>query len=153
MIRSLVVVTLLACGSSAHAQPDATRKVGRVIVVGNTETPDDTILGVVRFRPGDTYRPADLKDAINRLTATRWFVTGRRPERGPTVESFPNELNTTYSDIIIRIEEQPWNGVVWGVRRLRIGFRANNLVYVWQGAVQLADGLPQLQTWRDAQRR
>ncbi|HUR55735.1 MAG TPA: POTRA domain-containing protein, partial [Gemmataceae bacterium] len=81
-----------------RGQPD---RVGRVIVEGNEVTQDRVILNQLDLRPGQVLQYPRLEDARIRLARLGIFD----PENPPTVEVLPNELDSTFKDIRVRVNE------------------------------------------------
>jgi hypothetical protein len=136
---------LAAALSSAHAGAEEPRQIGRVLVWGNVFTPDDAIHRFVRIQSGDTIREADLRAAEERLRASKFFRTG--PGRGPSVVVTPNEVDGRFFDLVIRIEEHPWNGVAWGVSDMWSAVRARDLDAALSAMIQLKWGVEGLSHW------
>jgi hypothetical protein len=113
MTAMLVALALLT--AQAKKEPD---RVGRIVIEGNTATPDRVILGaLLDLRPGQILRYPQL-DAARKLLGCGLFDRATPP----TVEVIPNELDGTFKDIRIRLTERPdaWAyyaaiDTVWGV--------------------------------------
>lgn len=111
------------CLAAVVAEPEfrgATRgdRYGRVIVVGNTDTPDRVILGCLGVHPGQRIRFGDLSDARARLGACGVFRSNPWRGEGPTVELLPNEFDSEFWDIQVVIRERPGNWFVFGVEEM-----------------------------------
>ncbi|WP_171471993.1 POTRA domain-containing protein [Frigoriglobus tundricola] len=77
------------------AQPD---RVGRIIIEGNTQTPDKKILDALTFQPGQALQYPRLEDARVKLQKVGF--------RSVSVEVVPNDLDdTVFKDIRVRVEE------------------------------------------------
>lgn len=118
MTAMLVAFALLA--AQAKKEPD---RVGRVVIEGNTATPDRVILGLLDFGPGRKLLYPQL-DAARKLLGCGLFDRATPP----TVEVIANELDGTFKDIHIRVTERPdaWAyyaaiDTVWGVVTLDAG--------------------------------
>lgn len=114
------IVLALALAALANKEPD---RVGRVLIEGNTATPDYLILGMLDLRPGQVLRYPQL-DAARPLLG-RGFFDRADP---PTVEVIPNNRDGTFRDIRVRVTERPdaWAyhaaiDTVWGVVTLDVG--------------------------------
>lgn len=81
-----------------RAEPD---RVGRVIIEGNTVTQDRVILNQVPLRPGQILQYPLLEDARMRLARLGIFD----PANPPTVDVLPNELDSSFKDILVRVNE------------------------------------------------
>jgi outer membrane protein insertion porin family len=79
-------------------EPD---RVGRIIIEGNTVTADRVILNEIGLRPGQILQYPLLEQA--RLNLMRRGVFD--PENPPTIEVIPNEFDSVYKDIRIRVNE------------------------------------------------
>jgi Surface antigen variable number repeat len=112
---------LLAFAMTAQAkfEPD---RVGRIVIEGNTATPDRVILGLLDFGPGQRLLYPQL-DAARKLLGCGLFDRANPP----TVEVIPNEFDSRFKDIRIRVTERPdaWAyyaaiDTVWGVVTLDV---------------------------------
>jgi hypothetical protein len=99
-----VVAGLLAVGFQAQKTPD---RVGRIIIEGNTDTPDRFILRFIDARPGQILNYPQLAEAQRKLVALRHFDR----TDPPTVEVFANDFGSAYKDVIVRVKERPGNWV------------------------------------------
>lgn len=104
-----VVVSVMLVGSAAAQGEDRPSRVARVIIEGNTATPDDVILSHFELRPGQIMNPKAVRAAEVRLRECGLFRVNRWRGAGPTVEIVPNDFGTEFLDILIRVEERPWN--------------------------------------------
>src|SRR5262249_53824238 len=77
-----------------ETEPD---RVGRIIIEGNTKTPDAKILEKLELRPGQILQYPKLEDARVKLEKAGF--------RNVTVEVLPNELDPIFKDIRVRIDE------------------------------------------------
>lgn len=103
-------------------EPKEPDRVGRIIIEGNTETPDWFILTFVELRPGQVLRYPDLGTARKRLVALRHFDT----DAPPIIEVIPNEIDAKFKDVRVTVKERPgaWVRIavleeVWEVAVLR----------------------------------
>jgi hypothetical protein len=148
-VRFLVAVAFVA--STATARADEPREIARIIIEGNTDTPAYFIERLVRIRTGDKIRETDLRAAEERLRACKLFQLG--PGLAPSVTLIPNDLDEKLFDLRIRIAEQPWNGVMWGIAEIRAALYARDLNAILRAMIFLKGGLERLQSWREAERR
>jgi outer membrane protein assembly complex protein YaeT len=81
-----------------RGEPD---RVGRVIIEGNEVTQDRVILNQLDLRPGQILQYPRLEDARMRLARLGIFDA----ENPPTVEVLQNELDGTYKDVRVRVQE------------------------------------------------
>lgn len=77
------------------------RRVGRVIVEGNDITQDRVILNQLDLRSGQILQFPKLKEAEARLNRLGIFD----PENPPSVTIEPNEFDSIYDDIRVRVNE------------------------------------------------
>jgi hypothetical protein len=76
------------------AEPD---RVGKIIIEGNTKTPDDKILDKLEFRPGQVLHYPALETARTKLEKAGF--------RGVTVEVVPGEPGATFKDVRVKVDE------------------------------------------------
>ena len=100
-----VVVACLMAPNLAQ-EPD---RVGRITIEGNTDTPDDIILGYVNLRPGQILKYPSIQSATHNLIHCQLFDLNSPP----TVEVVPNELDSTFKDIRVRVKERPGNWIIF----------------------------------------
>lgn len=72
-------------------------RVGKIIIEGNTKTPDEKVLKLVELKPGQVLPYPELEAARARLTKAGF--------RDVTVEVLPNELDATFKDVRVKITE------------------------------------------------
>lgn len=96
-------------GQVRAGEPD---RVGRIIIEGNVQTPDGDILVHIGFRPGRILQLPQLETARKRLAKLSLFD----PDNPPTVDVLPNELDSNFKDILIRVTERPGAWVQLAVR-------------------------------------
>jgi outer membrane protein assembly complex protein YaeT len=85
-------------------------RVGRVIIEGNTVTQDRVILNQVDLRPGQILQYPKLEEARMRLTRLGIFDQ----DNAPTVEVIPNELDDSFKDVRIRVQETRTGSFILG---------------------------------------
>jgi hypothetical protein len=78
------------------AQPEPDR-VGRIIIEGNTKTRDEKILDKLDLRPGAILKYPALEAARVKLEKAGF--------RDVTVEAIPNDLDSMFKDIRVRVNE------------------------------------------------
>jgi len=76
-------------------------RVGRIILDGNDITKDRVILNQLDLRPGQILQYPKIEEARMRLARLGVFD----PEVPPTVEVIPNEFDSTFKDIRVRVKE------------------------------------------------
>jgi len=81
-----------------RGEPD---RVGRIIIEGNDITKDRVILNQLDLRPGQLLQYPKLEDARMRLARLGIFD----PDNPPQVEVLPNELDNSFKDIRVRVQE------------------------------------------------
>jgi hypothetical protein len=80
-------------------EPD---RVGRIIIEGNTKTPDFKILDALDLRPGNLLRYPDIEKSRAKLE--------KLGLRDVMVEVLPNELDSSFKDIRVKVIEPPAPG-------------------------------------------
>lgn len=127
-IPFVAAFALVAAGSPGQAQvqqknapqKNAPDRVGRVMVEGNCDTPDWAILWWLDQQPGqvlDRARVAAARASLNTLGELGLFDT----DQPPTVEIQPNELDSSFRDIVISIRERPWNWAIFATYETAVG--------------------------------
>lgn len=114
------VLVGLAFAGSAGAQADPTFRVGRLVIEGNTATPDSVILDMVGLRPGQTATVGQVRKAEARLRESDLFRANRWRGTGPTVRVLPDEIGSEFLDVLISVEERPWNFLAFGTWELMV---------------------------------
>lgn len=76
-------------------------RVGRIIIEGNDVTQDRVILNQLDLRPGQVFDYTKIEDARMRLARLGIFD----PEDPPSVEVIPNELDSMFKDVRVRVKE------------------------------------------------
>jgi outer membrane protein assembly factor BamA len=71
--------------------------VGRILIEGNTETPDETILDKLGVRPGQVLQHPALELARIKLVKAGF--------REVSVEVVPGELGATVKDVRVKLAE------------------------------------------------
>ncbi len=84
----------IAPKEAKEKEPD---RVGRIIIEGNTKTPDKKILDKLEFCPGQLLHYPALDAARARLEKAGF--------RGVTVEVVPGELDANYKDVRVKVDE------------------------------------------------
>src|SRR6516162_6282378 len=79
-------------------------KVGQIIVLGNTETPQSVILAQLPFFPGSSFSQADLDLAARRLELLDIFVVDVVNGIHPTVKRMGNIGD--FNDILVEVKEK-----------------------------------------------
>ncbi len=149
VLSTAVGLTAAILGATGSVGAEEPREVARIIIEGSTDTRDSVILRHVRIASGVQVRAADLKRAEERLSASKLFQAG--PGRGSSVTLSPNDFDVKRFDLRIRIAEQPWNGVTWGVADAWAAARARNLLETLRAVLHFTDGLGRLRSWRESQ--
>lgn len=126
-------------GFSAPVQAPGELRVGRIVIEGNTDTPDRVILEHVPLRPGQRLRYADLIAARDGLRKCGHFRVNPWRDVGPTVEALPNELDNQFRDVRIRIQEKPLNWLRFGARDLILAAVLGDADEMYREAVWLFD--------------
>lgn len=101
MALALSAVSLLIpCRVRAENPP----RIGRIIIIGNTATPDYIIRGTAALLPGQILTPPELRRAEIALGRLKLFVVnpGCRPR--VTVIGDPE---SEFKDILIQVQEKP----------------------------------------------
>jgi hypothetical protein len=86
--------------------------IGRIVIIGNTETPASFIQEMVAFKAGDRFQYPLVRLAERHLAQSGRFVVdaerGIRPTVRPLKENDPGPV----VDLIIVVQERPRNAVV-----------------------------------------
>ena len=101
----LAVVACLVAPNLAQV-PD---RVGRITIEGNTDTPDGIILGYLNLRPGQILKYPSIKSSTLDLIHCQLFDL----KSPPTVEVVPNEFDSTFKDIRVRVKERAGNWIIF----------------------------------------
>ncbi len=131
----MVVFVVLSLGAVISAlAPEPEFRVGRILVVGNTDTPDRVILNrLVGLAPGGKGTPATLRQAEGRLRGIGAFKSNPWRGTGPTVQVFPNELGSEFLDVVIRVEERSGNWVPFALAEvIRAYLQFDNSAFVME---------------------
>ena len=91
---------LMACAMMAQMKKEPDR-VGRVVIEGNTATPDRVVLWLLALRPGQILKYPQLEASRKMLGCGLFDRT-----TPPTVEVIANELDS-FKDIRVRVTERP----------------------------------------------
>ena len=81
-----------------RGQPD---RVGRIIIEGNDVTQDRVILNQLDLRPGQIFDYTKIEEAKMRLARLGIFD----PEDPPSVDVLPNEWDSVFKDIRVKVKE------------------------------------------------
>ena len=84
-------------GVVAPAKEKEPDRVGKIIIEGNTKTPDEKILKLVELKPGQVLPYPELEAARARLAKAGF--------RDVTVEVLANELDAAFKDVRVKITE------------------------------------------------
>ncbi len=76
-------------------------RVGRIIIEGNEITRDRVILNQLDLRPGQILQYPKIQEAQMRLARLGVFDA----EDSPTVEVIPNEFDSSFKDVRVRVKE------------------------------------------------
>jgi hypothetical protein len=139
-IRRVAAFLCFAAGISP-SQAEEPPRIGHIKVQGNTDTPQGVIFAVAGFKEGAKVRAADLRAAEARLHATMLFQDKPGTDCGPCVVTVPNENKAGYVDVIILIEEQPWNCVLWGIVDIRLSIWTSDLDEALMATKRLCAGV------------
>jgi outer membrane protein assembly factor BamA len=121
-------LAVVCAGATFQVQVPTGSRVGRIIIEGNTDTPDHVILEQVPMRPGARFRSADLNAARDGLRRCGYFPVNPWQGVGPTVQLSPNELDSEFVDVRIRVNERPGNWLRYGMSEvLRSGVLGNRV--------------------------
>ena len=85
-------------GVAPQAAPGTTHRVGRIIIEGNCVTPDEKFLELLKLSPGSVLENDVLEKARERFKKAG-FQTA-------TVELIPNEWDSVYQDIRVKVIEK-----------------------------------------------
>jgi hypothetical protein len=83
-------------------EPSGAKRVGRIVIQGNTITEDGVILDMVDLRPGQVIEPSRLEEANARLKKAE----KKRKFQSATVELMPNEWDSIYLDVLVKVKEK-----------------------------------------------
>ncbi len=103
-VPTLIALAFLRVGPEEFAEASVSR-YGRIIIVGNTATPDRVIMHMVGLRPGQIMKVADLRTARARIEKSGLFKTDPKPR----IELLSNEFDNRFRDVLIQIGERPVN--------------------------------------------
>jgi hypothetical protein len=114
MLVAVVALTALLSEPEFSAPLEVAR-FGRIIIEGNTDTPDRVILHLVEFRPGQIIQFGRVGRARAALRQCGVFQSNWWRGEGPTVELLPNEFDSQFLDVRVRVVERPGNWFVFGL--------------------------------------
>jgi hypothetical protein len=95
-----------------HSQPgasdleDRSVRVGRIMIVGNTMTPEGLILRTLGFSVGENVKKSDLEEAEKNLAETGLFIVSHSNHVRPTVRIIDPEYLGNCKDVLVRIVER-----------------------------------------------
>jgi outer membrane protein insertion porin family len=122
MLWITVAVALLA------AQPQkAPDRVGRIIIHGNTQTRDRIILRQLEMSPGQVLNYPQVKAAEGKLRKLGLFDEA-------TVEVRPNDSGREFKDVVVEVQERPWNWLLFGIEDLFVGVATLDTYLLWDAA-------------------
>ena len=112
-MNSMILVLAVGC---AFVQPlEDSRRVGNIYIEGNTDTPAGVILIHVDLRSGQSFDPAALAEAERRLRASGLFKSNPWRGTGAIVRAVPNDFDSEFVNVLVRVEEGPGNWLLFGV--------------------------------------
>lgn len=106
-------------------------RVGRVIIVGNTDTPDWVILPRVALRPGQVLDYTQVAAARDRLRRSGLFSES-------SIEVVPNEFDRGFKDMLVRVEERPGNWLRFAALNTAVGLATHEPDLLWDAADRIA---------------
>jgi hypothetical protein len=106
-----VAVLSLALPKTAYAEKRF--KVGQVIIVGNTGTPDWAIRLLVPFQPGNIVSGVNLRRAESNLRRLGLFQIDQVKGICATVTVLEGEKDATHVDIPVWVKERTWNWLLF----------------------------------------
>lgn len=77
------------------------RRVGRILIEGNTVTRDNVILNQIDLRPGQILQTPKLEDARMRLARLGIFDKAEPPE----VMELPTDMDSEFRDVLVKVKE------------------------------------------------
>ena len=112
------IPTLLDDARTVPAVPDRTFRYGRIIIEGNTDTPDSVILNQLQCYPGQRITVPAVWSAEERLRTCGVFKSNPWQGTGPTIKLLPSEFDSIFWDVQVLVEEKPGNWFVFGLSGL-----------------------------------
>jgi hypothetical protein len=120
MLATVLAVVGAAFPLTTPVQASGGCRVGRIIIEGNTQTPDRVIQEQLRLLPGQKFTARDLLAAQDRLRKCGFFPVNPWRGIGPTVQVLPNEIDSEFLDVRVRIDERTGNWLRYGVREVML---------------------------------
>lgn len=77
--------------------------VAAIMIIGNTNTPDSSILKLIPLFPGQVIRDKELREAERNLRATGRFYVDPRKGIGPNVQVV--EANGRWKNLLVTVKE------------------------------------------------
>lgn len=121
MCLSVVVGMAALVAAPELLAPALGARWGRIIIEGNTDTPDRVVLDLLDFRPGQRIGVGSVQEARRRLRACNSFQYNPWRGVGPVVELVPNEFDSLFWDVRIRVVDRPGSWIGYSLSAL---FRA-----------------------------
>jgi Surface antigen variable number repeat len=81
-------------------------RVGEILIVGNTETPQGVILDLLGFCPGQKISAKNMRQAESRIKRLGFWKSA---------EISVLDSDNGWSPILVKIEEKEWNWLIFGV--------------------------------------
>ncbi len=132
-VTVFILVVMVSPGSAKAQEKTAPDRVGRILVLGNSDTPDWMILWQLDLRPGQVLDYGKVEVARKRLTNLGLFDAAQPP----SVEVSPNELDDTFKDIHICIKERPWNWLIFTAAETFFGVGTLDAYLLWSAALRV----------------
>ncbi len=121
MCFSLVLGLVAVIAQPEVSGPLQGVRCGRVIIEGNTDTPDCVVLELCEIRPGQLIPLGSIGALRDRLRACPAFQTNPWQGVGPEVELIP--WDSPYWDLRIRVVDRPGSWL-----RYSVGFLVRDFV-------------------------
>lgn len=102
---------------TATVKPPATVTVGQIFIIGNHATRQSVILDQLHIYSGGQASREDLRRAEERLERLHIFQIDRSKGIRPTVEILDPDSRQPFKDILVTIEEKPFNVFVYKIER------------------------------------
>lgn len=119
-----IALALALAATQEERVPD---RVGRVLIEGNTDTPTRVILRCLALRPGEVLDYTQLPASRDRLKKSGLFGDA-------SIEVVPNEFGGVFKDILVRVEERPWNWALFAAVNAVVGFATLDFEMLWDAA-------------------
>jgi hypothetical protein len=112
-MNSVILVFAAGC---AFVQPSENpRRIANIYIEGNTDTPAGVIRNHLDLRSGQRFDPAALAQAEMRLRASGLFKSNPWRGTGAVVIAVPNDFDSEFVDVLVRVEERPGNWLPFGL--------------------------------------